>query len=405
MSSLPIERSKIMTIKTNDIEIKYNPRTTFEGIDELARSIRELGILQPLAVSRGSNGKYVLLDGQRRLLACKKLGLAEVPVIERDLNESQQKEVPIATDFFKDKLKISEKIIGVANLINKEQKVTDKVLAKRYGWSVAEVRRLLKLAILHPKVLNMLDNEGLKVAQALELTRVKREDMQIKLADAMSQRKWYGLLDALEDVAFELPFDDVFNYEEAKKDKKIGIAIKDEDGNEHVFTYDEGYYKEKREAYDGRMKSAYHQQEMRVQSKEKKVDPKTPEAKEQRKKERQKAQDAFALKLGAFRDGTLKFLSNQPTGEDVSGLLEKFIRGVSMDNCKLILKAFEVPFKASEMQSADYKEAVVQLFSQHVKTELQLIKLIQYVDLLSNTYKTTMFEFDGLKKMIVQLNK
>ena len=49
-----------MTVKTKDIEIKYNPRTQFEGIDELANSIKELGILQPLAVAKGADGKYVI---------------------------------------------------------------------------------------------------------------------------------------------------------------------------------------------------------------------------------------------------------------------------------------------------------------------------------------------------------
>ena len=199
-----------MTLNINDIEIKYNPRTEFEGISELSKSIKRLGVLQPLTVAKNGNGKYVLLDGERRFRACQKIGIIEVPVIERDLDEDQQKEVPIATDFFKDKLKISEKIIGVANLINKEKKLTEQVLAKRYGWSIAEVKRLLKLSTLHPEVLRLIDEGKLKVNQALELVKVKREDMQIKMANCMTQHSWYGLVETLEEVAFELPFDDIF---------------------------------------------------------------------------------------------------------------------------------------------------------------------------------------------------
>ena len=71
----------------------------------------------------------------------------------------------------------------------------------------------------------------------------------------------------------------------------------------------------------------------------------------------------------------------------------------------MILKAFDVPFKASEMQSADFKKEVTKVLKNMVKDEANLAKLIIYVDYLSHIYKTTMFDFDGVKKMIVKMNK
>jgi ParB/RepB/Spo0J family partition protein len=398
-----------MTIKLEDIEIKYNPRTRFEGIDELARSIKELGILQPLTVAKNGNGKYALLDGQRRLLACRKIGLKEVPVIERDLDEEQQKEVPIATDFFKDKLKFSEKVIGVANLINREKKLTEDVLAKRYGWTVAEVKRLLKLATLHPEVLIMIDAGQLKATQALELTKVKREDIQIKLAGCMVQKQWFGLTEALEEIAFELPFDDIFTYEQAKKDNKVGIVVADDERGDRVFTYDKEYFEQKKKEYEEREKKTYAKQEKKAQKRHENELAQEKEnkaaTKEERKKQREQAKSTFDTTLSSFQELTVRYLTVKPTEEEIGVLVNKFVRLISMDNCKLILKAFGVTFKSSEMQSADYKDGTVKVIGGIVKNESDLAKLILYVGMLGEIYKTTMFDIDGVKKMIVKMSK
>lgn len=399
-----------MTVKLDDIEIRYNPRTKFEGIDELSRSIKELGILQPLTVTKNGNGKFVLLDGQRRLMACKKLGLLEVPVIERALDEDKQKEVPIATDFFKDKLKFSEKVIGVANLINKEKKITEKVLAKRYGWSIAEVKRLLKLSLLHPQVLLLIDDGQLKVNQALELSNVKREDVQIRLAECMTKHHWFGLLEALEEVAFELPFDDVFTYEEAKKDNKIGIVVADEScGGERVFTYDQEYYETKKKEYEEREAKTYEKNEKKSQKRrEQELElEKTQKAelKEQRKKDREKAQSKYDSTLATFKDVSSKFLTKKPNKDEISKLVDKFVYQISMDNCKLILKSFGITFKATEMKSEDYKREARKIISELVKNESDLVKLVLFVDLIGSIYKTTLFDVDGVKKVIAKMGK
>jgi len=259
-----------MQLKLTDIEIRYNPRINFGGIKELAGNIKELGLLQPLTVTKNGNGKYVLLDGGRRFLALKELKWPSVDVIVRELDEQKQKEVPIATDYFKDKLSISEKAVGVANLINKEKKVTEQILAKRYGWKLKDVKNLLILSTLHPEVLKLLDSGSLDVRQALEISEVKREDMQIKIAGCIAKHPHFGLLEALEETAFELPFDDVFTFEHAKKDKKIGIVINDDYDGERVFTYDKEYYDQKNKEYEDREKKAYEKQQKKAQQRKEK---------------------------------------------------------------------------------------------------------------------------------------
>lgn len=400
-----------MKVKLDDIEVKYNPRKLFNGIDELAKNIKELGLLQPLTVaSKEGNGKYILLDGQRRFQALQKLKQKEVEVLLKDLDEQQQKEVPIATDFFKDKLKISEKAVGVANLINKEKKVTKQTLANRYGWKIKDVETLLKLSTLHPSVLELIDNGQLEIKQALETAKVKREDIQIKIANFMTGKHWCGLLDALENVAYELPFDDVFTFEQAKEDNQIGIVVPDEcSDSERVFTYDKDYYDQKNKEYEEREQKSYEKRVAKINGDRQGELAAQPEqrqeTKEERKEKRAQAKTKFDKTLQAFQESTKSFLTQKATEKQIASLIDKFVRQISMDNAKIILKAFDVTFKASEMHSDDYRREVSKILKNIVKDENHLAKLIIYVDYLGEIYKSTLFDFDGVKQMIVKMNK
>ena len=396
-----------MKIKLNEITVKYNPRTTFDGIDELANSIKSLGLLTPLTVAPKGQEGYILLDGQRRLLALKKLKIDEAEVFVTELEDYQQKEVPIATDFFKDKLKISEKAIGVANLINTEKKITAEILAKRYNFKLSDVQALLKLATLPKVILEAVDNGQVSINQAIEITKVKREDVQLKIAEFMSGKDWVTLLDALESVAFELPFDDVFTYEQAKKDNQIGIVVKDDNSNSYVFTYDKKYYDTKKTEFEEREKKSYEAVAKRAKNldtgkKGQEVKETTPE---QRKKKKEAAKTNLDKTLVAFRESSVSFLENKPKAEDIATLINRFIRQISVDNSRMILKAFSVPYKASEMKSDDFRLEVGKILSGIVKDESHLAKLILFVDHLGLIYKTTLFDFDGVKKLVVKLNR
>jgi hypothetical protein len=271
------------------------------------------------------------------------------------------------------------------------------------------VKRLLKLATLHPEVLIMIDAGQLKATQALELTKVKREDIQIKLAGCMVQKQWFGLTEALEEIAFELPFDDIFTYEQAKKDNKVGIVVTDEEKNDRVFTYDKEYFEQKKKEYEEREKKTYEKQEKKAQKRHENELAQENEnkaaTKEERKKQREQAKKSFDTTLSSFQELTVQYLTVKPTEEEIGVLINKFVRLVSMDNCKLIMKAFGVTFKSSEMQSADYKDGAVKVIGGIVKNESDLARLILYVGMLGEIYKTTMFDIDGVKKMIVKMSK
>ena len=107
----------------------------------------------------------------------------------------------------------------------------------------------------------------------------------------------------------------------------------------------------------------------------------------------------------AFRESSVSFLENKPKAEDIATLINRFIRQISVDNSRMILKAFSVPYKASEMKSDDFRLEVGKILSGIVKDESHLAKLILFVDHLGLVYKTTLFDFDGVKKLVVKLNR
>jgi len=234
-----------MEISVKDIKTDYNPRTNFENIDKLAASIKEIGLLQPLVVSK-NNGHYILHDGARRLCALKKLKIETVDVVVRELDCAQQKEIPLITDFFKDKLKLGEKAVGIASLIDKKKEHTPQSLSKKYGISVQLINKMLKVAKLDTEVVEHLNTGRIDFDTALDLTHIKNVEKQRQFAGLLAEKKFHDLEALLfnSGLVFPLEFDDVFTYEEAKKDGQVGLVYKDEFDGEIVFCYDKEYYEQ-----------------------------------------------------------------------------------------------------------------------------------------------------------------
>jgi ParB family chromosome partitioning protein len=98
----------------------HQPRTSFNEtpLAELAASIREYGILQPLLVTKAEKGRYQLIAGERRLRAAKLAGLTEVPVIERTLSEQQKLELAIIENIQRENLNPIEAALSYRRLID-----------------------------------------------------------------------------------------------------------------------------------------------------------------------------------------------------------------------------------------------------------------------------------------------
>ncbi len=133
---------------------KHQPRTHFNdsNLKELADSIKEKGVIQPLIVSEESNGTYELIAGERRLRASKLLGLAKVPVVVFDVeNEDSLLELALIENIQRTDLNPIEEAEAYAKLIDKFG-YTQEQTAKRVGKKRSTITNLLRLLKLPEKI-------------------------------------------------------------------------------------------------------------------------------------------------------------------------------------------------------------------------------------------------------------
>lgn len=125
------------------------PRKEFdeEALDELAESIRQLGIIQPLTVRKGADGRYVLISGERRWRAARRAGLAALPVYIREVDDENLHAMALVENIQRQDLNAIEIALGMQRLID-ECSLTQDALSEKVGKkrsSVANYLRLLKL--------------------------------------------------------------------------------------------------------------------------------------------------------------------------------------------------------------------------------------------------------------------
>ena len=143
------EGEVIQSLKLIDVEPNKNqPRTHFddEKIDELAESIKEYGVIQPIIVTKKDN-YYQIVAGERRWRASKKAGITEIPAIVRDYSEQTNKEIALIENIQREDLNPIEKARAIRELLDKydltQQQLADKLGISRSG--LANTVRILNL--------------------------------------------------------------------------------------------------------------------------------------------------------------------------------------------------------------------------------------------------------------------
>jgi len=177
-------------VKSNAVELKvssirpnpYQPRKEFDkdALNELAESIKEHGVIQPIIV-RETNPGYELIAGERRLRASKLAGLKDIPAIIKVFNDQQMMEISILENIQREDLNVIEEAKAYEQLISKLSYTQDK-LAKRMGKSRVYVTNLLRLLKLPQEIISMIQKDQLSMGHARALINITDEDQQIKLA-------------------------------------------------------------------------------------------------------------------------------------------------------------------------------------------------------------------------------
>ncbi len=178
------EAENASTVRISEIEPnKKQPRKDFddEALAELADSIRQHGVLQPLLVRPTAHGTYQIVAGERRWRASRMAGLTEVPVVIKDLTDEQSMEYALIENLQREDLNPVEEAKGYRSLTMTHGLTQDEV-AGIVGKSRPVVANALRLLALPKEVLEMLENELLSVGHARALLGIGEEELQVSLA-------------------------------------------------------------------------------------------------------------------------------------------------------------------------------------------------------------------------------
>ena len=160
----------------------YQPRTKFDanGLEELAASIRQLGIIQPVTLRSVASGRFQLISGERRLRAAEMAGLTSLPSYIREADSEAMLEMALVENVQREALNPIELSLGYQRLID-ECGLTQFGVAEKVGKSRATVANFLRLLKLPPEVQAALKDEEVTVGHARALLALDSDKRKIKL--------------------------------------------------------------------------------------------------------------------------------------------------------------------------------------------------------------------------------
>lgn len=177
------ESSGAQTLRVSDIEPnRKQPRQTFDdaAIAELADSIRQHGLIQPIVV-RSTGTNYQIVAGERRWRACRMLGMSEVPVIIKELDDSQTAQIALIENIQREDLNPVEEAMAYRSLMD-DYDMTQEELSKIVGKSRSSIANAVRLLNLPDEVVELLKKREITSGQAKALAAAETEEEMIELA-------------------------------------------------------------------------------------------------------------------------------------------------------------------------------------------------------------------------------
>ena len=180
------EKNGILKLNINDIEPnREQPRKNFDddAVSELADSIAQHGLIQPIVVTPLSNGRYSIVAGERRWRACRLAGLQEVPVIVKDASKQELMEIALIENLQREDLNPVEEAFGYRSLIDSFG-LTQEEVATRMGKSRSAVTNALRLLNLNEEELDALKNGLITAGHARCLIGIEDAEVRTKMLTA-----------------------------------------------------------------------------------------------------------------------------------------------------------------------------------------------------------------------------
>ncbi|MBI4727841.1 ParB/RepB/Spo0J family partition protein [candidate division TA06 bacterium] len=172
---------KVSEIKPNRFQPRRNIKD--ESLAELAESIREKGVIEPVIVRRSGSG-YELIAGERRLRAVQRLGLPEIPAIIRQATDQEALEIALIENLHRENLNPIEESRGYERLV-REFSLTQEAVSKKVGKERSTVTNSLRLLTLPAEVQKLLEDDKLTAGHARAILMVSDKRKQLSLAQTI----------------------------------------------------------------------------------------------------------------------------------------------------------------------------------------------------------------------------
>ena len=197
----------------------FQPRIEFsdEELAELSQSIAENGLIQPIIVRKSDIIGYELIAGERRLRACKRLGMTEIPAVVKEVTDQESRKQAIIENLQRSNLNPIEEAKAYRSLIN-ELAYSHEELAKAMGKSRPYISNALRLLQLPKEIQTSIENGKLSQGHARALLAVEDTKKQLTIYHQVLTEKWS--VRTLEKRLQELP---------KKQKSKKDIHIKDKE--------------------------------------------------------------------------------------------------------------------------------------------------------------------------------
>jgi ParB family chromosome partitioning protein len=185
------QNAGLTEIPTEDLTPgQYQPRKKMyrDTLEELAQSIKQQGVLQPLVVRRLASGRYEIVVGERRWRAAQMAGLTTVPAVVRDLNNNETAKIALIENLQREDLNALDQARGLQRL-QKEFNLSQESLGEAVGKSRTAVTNLLRLLKLSSEVQELLEQGKLEMGHARALLSLD-ENQQIVFATEIIKKRF-----------------------------------------------------------------------------------------------------------------------------------------------------------------------------------------------------------------------
>lgn len=181
---LPVDENSVVLLPIEKLKASvYQPRKAFdeEKLNELASSIKEHGLLEPLLVKKSQDDLYEIICGERRYRACKLVNLSSIPCLIRDDLELNGYAVALIENIQREDLNPVEMANAFSLMLN-EFNLTQEELAKTLGKSRSSVTNILRINNLHDEIKNMIVDGQIDLGHAKVILSLEDKELQLKAA-------------------------------------------------------------------------------------------------------------------------------------------------------------------------------------------------------------------------------